>query len=216
MSESEQALWDTASSKTNHESRIAKQVLDDSKFYRLWETRHAELVRPVAEESKPAPQVIKLRDIDVGLVHRQALIDHIRAKKIVGHERDRLFSTFYGPRATTNAILIEHKQYMLAVSSWVSSQHLLEVMHDPVSVRLTNIYKALFDKYFELYCFVNSSEDSACRDATAIMMLDARRRAQDLRKRIKSEKPGRGITDVERQALLAKSSRTPVAEYMVG
>ena len=182
MTESEQALWTTAESKTNHEARIAKQLLNDSKFYGLWESRHAELVLPVAEENRPAPQVVKLRDIEVGLVHRQALIDHIRNKKIVGSERDHLFTSFYGPRAMANAILTEHKQYMLAVSSWVSSQHILQVMQDPQSIRLANMYKTLFDKYFELYCFVNSSEDSACRDATAIMMEDARRRAQDMRR----------------------------------
>ena len=218
MAESEQALWDTAARKQNHEARIAKQLLDDSKFYGDWETRHAQLVLPVAEESRPAPQVLKLRDIDVGLVHRQALIDHIRAKKVAGRERERLFHSFYGPRATANAILIEHKQYMLAVSSWVSSQHILDVMQDPISIKLTNMYKALFDKYFELYCFVaaGDEEDSACRDAAAIMMQDAQRRAQDVRNRIKNEKPARGISDVERQAMLAKSGRYPVVEYMVG
>ena len=217
MTESEQALWDTAESKKNHEARIAKQLLNDSKFYNLWESRHAELVLRVANETRPAPQVIALRDIEVGLVHRQALIDHIRHKKIAGSRRDRLFATFYGPRATTNAILAEHKQYMLAVSSWVSSQHILHVMQDPLSVRLANMYKTLFDKYFELYCFVNDdTDDSACRDAAAIMMHDAQRRAQDVRRRIRTEKPARGISDVERQALLARSGRYPVSEYMVG
>lgn len=216
MAESEQALCETAETKDNHEARIAKQLLDDAKFYGIWESTHAKLVLPVAEENRPAPQVIKLRGIDVRLVHRQALIDHIRANKIVGAERDGLFEAFYGPRATTNAMLIEHKQYMLAVSSWVSSQHLLDVMRDPISVRLTNLYKKTFDKYFELYCFVNGNQDSACRDAATIMMLDARRRARDLRSRINSEKPRRGISDVERQALLAKSGRIPVENYMIG
>ena len=216
MAESEQALWDTAENKKNHEARIAKQFLNDSQLYGLWESTHAQLVLPVAEESRPAPQIHKLRDIDVGLVHKQALIDHIRAKKIVGRDRERLFSAFYGPRATNNAILIEHKSYMMAVSSWVSSQHILDMMHDPMSVKLTNMYKSLFAKYFELYCFVAASDDSACRDAAAIMMQDARRRAQDVRNRIRNEKPARGVTDVEKQALLAKSGRYPVAEYMVG
>jgi hypothetical protein len=51
------------------------------------------------------------------------------------------------------------------------------------------MYKKTFDKYFELYCFVNGNQDSACRDAATITMLDA------FRSRITwSARPGRSKT----------------------
>ncbi len=216
MTESEQALCDVAESRDNHESRIAKQILDDQTIYGLWESRHAELVRPVAEHRKPVSQVFALRDIEVGLVHRQALIDHIRHNKLVGAKCDRLFATFYGPRATANAVLTEHRQYMLAVSSWISSQHLLDVMGDPKSMGLLRMYRSLYARYFAMYCYMVGRGDPACKDATRQMMLDARRSAGNLRRRIQTEKPERGISDVTRQALLARSGRYPVLNYMVG
>ena len=108
MDESEQALWDAADGYNQRDGRIARQTLGDSKSLRLWESRHADLVLPVAEQNRRAPQIFALRDIEVRLVHRRALIKHIRNHRILGQERDKLFSAFYGPLDTTNAILAEH------------------------------------------------------------------------------------------------------------
>lgn len=216
MDESEHALWDAAQASSSRESRIAKQVLDDPKIHSLWESRHAELVRPVAEHNKRVPQVIALRGLEVRLAHRRALIDHIRNNHVVGRERDRLFSVFYGPREVRDAILAEHRQYTLAVSSRISADHLINVMHDPISKRLLELYESVFTEYFDLYCFVVSCEDSACADAAKLLMLDARRRAKEARQRIFLEQPDKRFADFERQALLARSGRYPILEYMVG
>lgn len=216
MDESEHALWDAAEAPSSRESLIAQHVLSEPKILRLWESRHAELVRPIAEQSRRVPQVIALRDIEVRLVHRRALIDHIRENHILGQARDRLFSVFYGPREVRDAILAEHRQYMLAVSSRVSADHLVDVIHDPVSKRLVGEYEAIFAEYFDLYCFVAASEDSTCADAAKLLMLDARRRAKVARQRIHSVAPNRQLPDFEYQALLARSGRYPIANYMVG
>ena len=60
----------------------------------FWEARHAELVRPVAEQNSRAPQVIALRDLEVRLVHRRALIDHIREHQLRGKKRDACSRSF--------------------------------------------------------------------------------------------------------------------------
>jgi len=215
MDESGQALSDAAEGKRQRDARIARQVLGDSKIHRLWESRHADLVLPVAEHGRRAPQIFALRDIGVRLLHRRALIRHIRNHKIVGKERDELFSNFYGPMDMTNAILAEHRQYTLAVSSRVSTDHLINVMHDPVSTTLLTEYESIYSKYFELYCFFTKCEDAITEDAIKSELLRLRRRAMQMIKRIHSERPQSGNFSIERQALLARSGRYPILDYML-
>lgn len=216
MDESEQALADAAEGCPGRDARIAGQILDDPKIHRLWESRHADLVLPVAEHSRRPPQIFALRDIEVQLLHRRSLIRHIREHGIVGERRDRLFSVFYGPVDTTNAILKEHRQYTLAVSSRVSADHLIQIMCDPVSVRLLKDYESIYSKYFAHYCFVATCKDPNVADAIKHEMLILRRQALQMIKRIHSEPADTGHSSFERQALLARSGRYPIVDYMVG
>lgn len=216
MDESEQALWTAAEKDSGTESRIAKQILSDAKTHGLWEARHAELVRPVAEHNARVPQVLALRDLEVRLVHRRALIDHVREHQLRGEERERLFRVFYGPRDFQDAVLAEHRQYMLAVSSRVSADHLIDVMRDPASTRLVRRYEALYAKYFDLYCYVVSAQDRESADAAKVLMTHARREAEKVRKRINEVRPDSRAANFERQALLARSGRYPILNYMVG
>ncbi len=216
MNESEQALEDAAEQSTGRDARIARQILGDFQMHRLWESRHADLVKPVAEHSRRTPQIFMLRDMEVKLLHRRSLIRHIRKHRITGPKRERLFSVFYGPTDPTDAILKEHRQYTLAVSSRVSADHLIDVMCDAVSDRLLRQYEALYSKYFEYYCFVVSTDDAVMADAARAEMITMRRAAMHLIKRIHSERPDSGHSSFERQALLARSGRYPVVDYMVG
>jgi hypothetical protein len=216
MDESERALSDEAEYGSRRESRIAREILGDSRNHRLWESRHADLILPLSEQSRRAPQIFALRDLEVRLLHRRALIRHIRWHGLVGDERDKLFSVFYGPRETTNAILAEHRQYSLAVSSRVSADHLIGVMEDPVSTTLLREYERIYTEYFELYCFIVGCDDAETTEAAMPLMLDLRRRAFSMIKRIHSEKPEGNSSSIERQALLARSGRYPIRNYMVG
>ena len=216
MDESEQALYSAAQQDSGTDSRIAKQITGDSKALGLWEALHAELVRPVAEQTGRTAQVFALRDVEVRLVHRRALIDHIREHQLRGPERQRLFQVFYGPREFQDAVLAEHRQYMLAVSSRVSTDHLIDVMSDPVSGRLLADYEALYARYFDLYCYVVGSEDRTSAEATKHLMTNARQQAERLRRRIGTVRPDNRAADFERQAVLARSGRWPMLDYMVG
>lgn len=216
MDESEQALWTAAQKNSGTDARIAKQILNDSKVHGLWEARHAELVRPVAEHNSRVPQVLALRELEVRLVHRRALIDHLREHQIRGAERERLFRVFYGPRDFRDAVLAEHRQYMLAVSSRVSTDHLIDVMHDPASAQLIARYEELYARYFDLYCYVVGNEDQTSADAAKLLMTHARRETEKLRGQIQRLRPDGGAATFERQALLARSGRHPILNYMVG
>lgn len=214
MDESEQALLEAAEKNAGTESRIAKQILGDSGTHGLWEARHAELLRPVAEERSRAPQILALRDVEVRLVHRRALIDHLRANEIRGAERERLFSVFYGPREFQDAVLAEHRQYMLAVSSRVSADHLLNVMQDPPSRKLLRLYETTYARYFEMYCYVVGTEDSASADAARLLMTDLRQQAERVRRMMVTQRPDNRAADFERQAVLARSGRHRALNYL--
>jgi len=216
MDESEQALSDAVEGHRQRDARIARQILGDSKIRRLWESRHADLLLPVAEHGRRTRQIFALRNIAVQLLHRRALIRHIRKNRIVGEERDKLLSIYYGPMDRSNAIMAEHRQYQLSVSSRVSTDHLINIMCDPVSTRLLSKYESIYSEYFELYCFVVGCEDAAMEEATKIEMLDLRRQAMRMIKRIHSERPDSDSSSFERRVLLARSGRYPIIDYMVG
>jgi len=216
MDESEQALCDATDAKSRHESRIAEHILSDPIMHRLWEARHAELVRPVAEQGKRVQQVFALRDIEVGLVHKRALFDHIRHHELRGLERDQMIAAFYGPKDIRDAILAEHRQYMLAVSSHLSTGHLINVMYDPLGNRLLRQYAELYRNYFDLYGQVVRSQGGGWADAIKPLMSEAREQMATVRQHINSEQPDNRHADFDQQALLARSGRYPILDYMVG
>ena len=216
MDESEQALWDAIDAKSRRDSRIAAHILSDPKTHRMWVSRHAELVRPVAEQSKRVQQIFALRGVEVRLIHERALIDHIRKHRLGGPERDLMIATFYGPKDIRDAILTEHRQYMLAVSSHLSTDHLINVMHDPLGNRLLRQYETLYTEYFDLYGYVVRSQDTAWADAAKPLMTAAREQMARVRQHINSVQPDNRHADFDRQALLALSGRYPMQEYMVG
>lgn len=214
MQESEQALEDAASGSSARAARIASQVLADKRTHSLWEARHAELLRPVAEERRRTPQILAMRRVETGLVHQTALIDYIRRKQIRGRLRQRLFEAFYGPREFTDAILIEHRNYVLATSSALSTDHLIDIMHDSTSTELLGVYRKAFAAYFSMYCYFNCSRDRIMADAIKASMQDARQRVEGLRQQLYSVKPEAGHSDFDQQAALARSGRYPVINYM--
>ena len=216
MDESEQALWDAAHAKSKREARIAQHILSNSKTYHTWESRHAEIVRPVAQETKRQQQIFALRDIEVRLIHRTALIDHIRNLRLRGPERDQMIAAFYGPKDIRDAILIEHQHYMLAVSSHLSTNHLINVMHDPLGNCLLRQYEMLYANFFNLYGYVARAQDPDWADAARPLITEAREQLAKIRQRIKSARPDNRHADFDHQALLARSGRYPIQEYMVG
>lgn len=215
MQESEQALSDVADSAAERNGRIAKHILEDANIHRLWESRHAQMVLPVADCSRRAPQIVELRKIEVKLIHRRALIEHIRRNKVSGELRDKLFARFYGPKDCRDAVLAEHRQFMLAVSSHVSTDRLINIMFDPVSTDLLNLYEGVYNRYFELYCFSACSTEQYIVDAIRPTMLDEREKAMRIRARLERAAPSEHSASFDRQAALARSGRYPVLNYML-
>jgi len=216
MDESEYALQDACDSSSARVSRVVNNLLQDSLLYRLWESRHAELLLPVAEHGDKKHQIVALRNAEIQLVHRRALFTYLRVNKVRGENRRQLFSIFRNNLYYHDAVLAEHRQYMLAESSRISADHLIEVMNDPNSKGLLRQYEELYERYFNMQCYVNGMGNSECIELVRSMMGDAREQLQQMRRHIESERPDSGCASFDRQEALARSGRYPVLNYMVG
>lgn len=185
-------------------------------MYQLWEARHADLLLPVAEHGNKKRQIMALRDAEIRLVHQRAFFKYLRANKVRGERRRRLFRTFHSTLDYNDALLTEHRQYMLAVSSRISADHLIDVMNDPKSKSLPIKYEQLYTRYFKMQCYVLGMGDGNCVELIRSVMGDARVELRQLRQHIEAEPPDSGCASFDRQEALARSGRYPVLNYMVG
>ncbi len=173
------------------------------------------MLLPVAKYSDKKAQIVALRNADVQLVHRRALFAYLQTHPVRGDERQRLFRNMHPTIDFNNAVLAEHQQYMFAVSSGISSSHLIDIMNDSKSKRLASQYEILYAKYFEMHCYVNGVGSSDCVELGHLAMGDVRKQLKRLRHRIETEAPDSKSGNFDRQETLARSGRYPILNYML-
>jgi len=216
MGESEYALQGASDSSSPRISRIVNTILQDNQTYKMWESRHADLLLPVAEHSDRKHQVFALRDAKIRLVHRRALFRYLQANEVRGEQRRQLFRILHSTLDYSDAVLREHRQYMLAVSSRVSADHLIDVMNDPRSKDLSHDYEKLYTRYFEMQWYVMGMGDSNCIELVRSVMADVRDQLRRLRQQIEVQPVDSHCASFDQQEVLARSGRYPVLEYLVG
>jgi len=216
MDESEYAIHGVSVEAPSGVSRIVNNLLQDSRVYKAWESSHADLILPAAEQRFKKRQIVALRNAEVDLVHRRALFNIVRKNALRGQARRDLFRIFHNKLDFDSAVLREHQQYMLAVSSRVSADHLIDIMYDPGSKELLCQYEEIYTRYFEMKCYVAGMGDSECIELVRAGLPDARKQLSEARKRIDSLSPDSGCGSFDRQEVLARSGRYRVQDYMVG
>lgn len=214
MAASENALEDALTSDSVRDSRIARTVLTDSQKYRLWEARHANLLVPVAQETRKKPQIVALRRAKMELVHRRAFFRHLRENEIQGQRRRDLFRIFHATLDYNDAVLAEHRQYVLAVSSRISTDHIIDFMDDAHSTQLLRQYEKTFARYFEMKCYLINAREGACVSLVRDSMRELERRLLRLRRLIETQSPAGDGGTFDQQELLARSGRYPVLNYL--
>ena len=214
MDVSEYALQDAAEAVESRDSRIATDVLQDTRKYREWEAIHADLLLPVAEHSRKKPQIVALRLAEAQLVHRRAFFSYLRAHEVRGAARERLFRLFHSTMDFNDAVLAEHRHYMLAVSSRISTDHIIDVMEDSHSRQLLRQYERAFARYFEMKCYVACAGNTDTARFVVQSMRDMQARLLHLRRRIQTEAPAGSGGNFDRQELLSRSGRYPVLNYL--
>lgn len=217
MNASEYALQGAAESELPRESRIASTIIGDYQKYREWELRHANLLLPVAEQNAEKYQILALRKANVQLVHRRALFTYLQKRPVAVERREQLFRLFHSTLDLNEAILAEHRQYMLAFSSGISTDHLSEVMRDKTSTPLTSKYERTFSRYFEMKCFIASAEgNSTTRELVNASLRDLKGQLLRLRRRMETELPRARHGNFDQQELLARSGRYEIRDYLNG
>ena len=214
MDVSEYALQDAAEASAARESRIATDVLADDRKYRQWEAMHADLLLPVAEQSRKKPQVVALRHVESQLVHRRALFRYLRDHEIDGKQREQLFRLFHSTLDFNHAVLAEHRRYMLAVSSRISADHIIDVMADSHSKQLLQQYERVYARYFEMKCYVACAGNTDTARAVMQSMRELQQRLLYLRRRMQTEAPAGNAGNFDREELLSRSGRYPVLNYL--
>ncbi len=214
MDASEYALQDAAKSDQPRESRIASTVIDDSQKYREWEVRHANLLVPMAEQNAGKYQILALRKANMQLVHRRAFFNYLQTHPVSSEQREQLFRLFHSTMDLNDAILVEHRQYMFAFSSGISTHHIVDVMHNETSTRLVQQYENTFARYFEMKCFIAIAGSSSTRELVSASLRDAQGNLLRLRRRMETELPRERLGDFEQQELLARSGRYKIQNYL--
>jgi hypothetical protein len=214
MDASEIALQDATESPLPRDARIATTILTDARKYREWECRHADLLLPVAAHSARKRQVVALRQAEIHLIHRRALFTYLQTHELSDDQREKVFRLFHSTLDYKEAILAEHRQYMLAVSSHISNDHIIDVMQDRTSASLLKQYETVFGRYFEMKCYIAGSSDSYCVELIRSSLRDVNGQLLRIRRRIETEPPAVDFGDFRQQELLARSSRYEIQNYL--
>jgi len=159
MEESESRVEMTAQSLAPADILVAQRILVRPVEFTRWVTHHDQLMRAVSTHGQVSRQIVALRATAFSLVHRRALFEYLRQRRLTGTKRKKLLAVFYGCADYTNAMLAEHGNYVRSSSSYLCTQHLAEnLMHDPALDEPLALYEEWYAEYFHAFCDVELAE----------------------------------------------------------
>jgi len=159
MEESESRVEMTAHSLAPADILVAQRILVRPDEFSRWEAHHDYLMRGVSTHVRLPQQMVALRATALSLVHRKALFEYLRHRQITGARRKKLLAVFYGCADYSNAVLVEHGNYVRSSSSFLCTQHLAEhLMHDPALDEPLVLYEEWYAEYFHAFCDVELAE----------------------------------------------------------
>jgi len=159
MEESETCLAATARAGPPEDMLVASRILDHPTAYRVWEAEHDRLLRSVSSQARLAAQMGALRSATFSLIHRKALFEYIRERRLSGPKRHRLFALFHGTREYTNAVVAEHASFLRCSSSHLCLDHLAaQLMRDAAFDEPMQLYAQWYADYFRVFCDVALAE----------------------------------------------------------
>ncbi|MBS0611616.1 MAG: hypothetical protein JSS24_00405 [Proteobacteria bacterium] len=150
MTASERALWSTDAHPDYYRVPVSR-LLDDGRQYQMWEASYARQMREVAHCNAQVAQAMELRKIALRLIHRRGLVDYLRSWKITGDHRVQLFNMFYGCTDYREAVITEHRHYVMAASSGLCTEVLVDAVNDSNGFKLLARYQQLYAQYFQMF-----------------------------------------------------------------
>lgn len=132
---------------------VAARLLESPANYKTWESEHASLMRNVAAERLPAAQRETMLCASFALIHRKALFEFMRDKKLRGEQRERLMQHFFPLRDFTDAMRSEHMQYVRSSASFMCVERVgRDLMFDVLFTAPLAEYEEIYDEYFYAHC----------------------------------------------------------------
>lgn len=152
MRESEHAVREHAGFGDDVSRRVCSQLIASEPRYTEWHVSHEIKMRNVAGRRLRSPQVLALRNVAVQQVHRTALVNYLRTGRITGPARDSAIGLFHSVSDLRDATLAEHRAYLVAASTQVCTNELLELVGDEEGRALLRRYELAYTQYFGMFC----------------------------------------------------------------
>ena len=132
---------------------VATRLLESTASYQSWENSHAALMRPVAAERVPAAQRESMLSASFALVHRKALFEYLRVKRVRGEQREKLVQHFFPQRDFADSMRVEHMQYLRSAASYLCVGHVgRDLMFDVLFADPLAEYEEIYHEYFFAHC----------------------------------------------------------------
>ncbi len=143
----------TARDESQENQILAMRLIQHPGTYSEWENRHSQLMQRVCEPTRLRAQMVRMRETTLGLVHRRAVFEYLRDRRITGAKRHHYIALYYGARDYASAVIAEHGHYM---RSWISgscSRYIgAEILHDPAFDAPLAAYEQWYTEYFRMFC----------------------------------------------------------------
>lgn len=175
---------DTARDDNQENQILALRLMEHPGTYSEWENRHSQLMQQVCQPTRLRAQMIKMRETTLGLVHRRAVFEYLRDRKITGAKRHQYIALFYGSRDYASSVIVEHGHYS---RSWVSASCSrfigTEILRDPAFEAPLAAYEQWYGEYFRVFCDLQllSQENvsTACEKALLPFLKERARLARE-------------------------------------
>jgi hypothetical protein len=165
---------------------MALRLMQHPGSYSEWEHCHSQLMQQVCRPKQFRAQLVRMRATTLRLIHRRAVFEYLRDRKITGAKRHRYIEIFYGPRDYANSLIIEHGHY---TRSWASASCSCfigsEVLRDPAFETPLAEYEQWFGEYFRMFCDVQlatAADEPGMCDTALLPFL--KERAEQARERL--------------------------------
>ncbi len=176
----------TARDSSHAQQILALRLMQHPATYSDWEQQHSQLMQQVCRQKHFRAQLVRMRVTTMRLIHRRAVFEYLRDRKITGEQRHRYIEMFYGPRDYAESMVLEHGHYMRSWASASCATHIgSEVLRDPAFDEPMIEYEEWYGEYFHLFCDLQLStrtDQRAKRDRALLPFL--KRRAEEARERL--------------------------------
>jgi hypothetical protein len=186
MSESENTVQEQAYHGSGLSQRVCRQLVGDRPKYSLWLSRHDRRMFTVAVLRQRERQLLTLRSVAIEQIHRTALVRYLREFGITGQARTQTLREFYGVLDPQRSAINEHRSYLIAASSQLCANDLLEMAGDNHGREMIQRYEATYGTFFSMFCDRARARENGTPYLLASLLPDVKITATKLRGRILS------------------------------